>query len=133
MAAPPLKPLPWQIWQEKKLELPGALFAAAPCTAGSDQFVTAELWWHAMFRQLTREIPPSRASPWHSVQLAVPSFIWLKVAVREWSDGPGKAASQPAGCPPCESTRFNPEFSFPDEHPMTATPARRDRKIGRNR
>ena len=37
------KSFPWQIWQEKKLELPGAFFAAAPCTAGSPQFVTAGL------------------------------------------------------------------------------------------
>jgi hypothetical protein len=74
-ATPPEKSPPWQIWQEKKLELPGALFAAAPCRAGLPQFVTTGLWWQALFTQLTFAIPPFRASPWHSEQLLVPVLM----------------------------------------------------------
>jgi len=70
---PPAKLFPWQIWQETKPELPGARFAAAPCSwaaGGAATHPATGPWWQpAGFpKQETFELPPERSAPWHSVQ-----------------------------------------------------------------
>jgi hypothetical protein len=72
-APPPVKSAAWQIWQEANPELPGAFFAEAPCFAGVAQFATGSWWQPAGFpKQETREMPPVRSDPWHSVQPLLP-------------------------------------------------------------
>ena len=70
-APPPEKSLPWQIWQEANPDVPGALLAVTPCTAGVGQFATG-LWWHpeGLPKQETPEEPPAKfvPVPWQTWQ-----------------------------------------------------------------
>jgi len=76
-APPPEKSLPWQIWQETNPELPGARFAAAPCSwaaGGAATHPATGPWWQpeGFPKQETFEVPPERSAPWHSAQELLP-------------------------------------------------------------
>jgi hypothetical protein len=83
------KSVPWQIWQAYMLELPGPRFAEAPCCCVAEPEATHPAtvpWWQAdgLLMHDTREIPPRRSAPWHSVQPpAFPSAMKEFVAERE--------------------------------------------------
>jgi len=67
-----LKSVPWQTWQAYMLELPGPRFAEAPCCCVDEPVATHPAtvpWWQAdgLLMHDTREIPPRRSAPWHSV------------------------------------------------------------------
>ncbi len=103
---PPVKSVPWQIWQETNPELPGAFLADAPCWAGEGQFSTGS-WWHSDVRQETPEMPPLRSSLWHGVH-----SLAAKTAVA------GCVDAHPAGCPPASLSKM--ASRVPDEQPPKA-------------
>ena len=93
------------------LELPGPRFAEAPCCCGAEPVATHPAtvpWWQAdgLLMHDTREIPPRRSAPWHSVQPpAFPSAMKEFVAEREWPDDP-EEESQPETDVPWEVMWF---------------------------
>jgi len=88
------KSAPWQIWQEKKLPSPGAVFAELPCGWAAGGVATHPgivPWWQpAVFpKQETLEIPPERSEPWQLEQeLGDSPEMYSFVAAPAWSDPP---------------------------------------------
>jgi hypothetical protein len=132
---PPAKEIPWQIWQERNPEGPGASLAAAPWTTGVFQPQRGP-WWHpaAFAKQELPEIPPERSAPWHSTQeLCSPESMKSIVAIRACSPPVGRT-SQPSTDWPAASVWIigspGPSGDLPEEQPAASAAKRNSVAIG---